>query len=282
MATDRLIAPSYGSHFYKPDGTPVYTVPYKDPKRAGQERPCNVADAKELGLLPSVTTILGMLHRHSLQAWIEEQLILAALRTPRNAGELDLDYAHRLIEEGRSVASTARDFGVYLHDLIAIGAHLASDGGWEPVLMGMPEDQKFTLPFIHWALYNNVQPVMTETCMANVLERYGGRIDCIGLVNDKVCVIDWKTQRTKPGEKINHYPEVGMQLAAYGEMAEHWPSGPLSYFAQGRPTLLSVVISSTEPGRIEAHEWENPGELLNAFYHCRDLYYSCAGPGKDL
>ena len=57
-------------------------------------------------------------------------------------------------------------------------------------------------------------------------------------------ILDYKTRKTKPGEKVEAYDNQAMQLAAYG--ATYWGEENL-------PRLLAanVFISTTEPGRIE-------------------------------
>ena len=70
---------------------------------------------------------------------------------------------------------------------------------------------------------------------ADVFFRYG---------QQGIGILDYKTRKTKPGEKVGAYDNQAMQLAAYG--ATYWGEENL-------PRLLAanVFISTTEPGRIE-------------------------------
>ena len=72
------------SHWYFPDGTPIHEVPRADGKGT---RPTSLRDARKLGLFPSVTNVLGVIAKPALDAWKQEQAILAALTLPRNEGE---------------------------------------------------------------------------------------------------------------------------------------------------------------------------------------------------
>ena len=84
---------------------------------------------------------------------------------------------------------------------------------------------------------------------------YGGKTD----IGGEDYIIDLKTKTTKKGYKIIMYPESGMQLAAYGK----------GIGGEDR-RLINVVISSTEPGRIEMVEWTDKRDglykcFMNAF-----------------
>jgi hypothetical protein len=80
-------------------------------------------------------------------------------------------------------------------------------------------------------------------------------------------VIDWKTAATKPGVKPTFYDEWKMQESAYAR-------------GVGRPSarLISVIISRTEPGRIEYEEWTRKASermrWLDAFDYCHALWCS--------
>ena len=71
--------PSESNHWYAKDGTPMYTVPAK----SGEPRATTLRDAKKMGLLPSVTTIMKSAASPGLEAWKLNQMMLAALTLPR-------------------------------------------------------------------------------------------------------------------------------------------------------------------------------------------------------
>jgi len=56
-------------HWYTKDGEPAYTIERADGKGF---RNTTLRDAKKLGLLPSVTTILGVAAKPGLQNWLQQ------------------------------------------------------------------------------------------------------------------------------------------------------------------------------------------------------------------
>ena len=57
-------------------------------------------------------------------------------------------------------------------------------------------------------------------------------------------ILDYKTKKTKPGEKVPAYDEHRLQLAAYG--ATEYGDAYI-----GRVRAINVFVSTTEPGRVE-------------------------------
>ena len=108
---------SEAGHWYTADGEPAYTVERSDGKGY---RNTTLRDAKKLGLLPSVTTILSLAAKPLLQNWLQQQAILAALTLPRNEGESEDDYLDRVMQDskaqGRQAADQGRDGAGLRHD----------------------------------------------------------------------------------------------------------------------------------------------------------------------
>jgi hypothetical protein len=64
--------------------------------------------------------------------------------------------------------------------------------------------------------------------------------------------VDYKTKKTTEGEPIVPYPEQKMQIAAYWHAAfPVWLDSPMGG--------CNIFISSTEPGRVEAHWYDKRG-----------------------
>ena len=66
---------SESGHWYAQDGEPMYTIIGAN----GKERNTTLRDAKSLGLVPSVTTILGMIAKPSLENWKINHALNSAL-----------------------------------------------------------------------------------------------------------------------------------------------------------------------------------------------------------
>lgn len=255
-----LVLPESSSHWYFRDGSPCYELPMKT--RPGEMRSPTVRDARELGLVPSVTGIGSMLHKPGLQAWIVTQYVLSALTLPRFDGESQDDFASRVVKDARVESNRAADFGTRVHELAELY-----------LLNELPEtvdtvELSFLTGFMQWCKDHKVEPIGTEVCFAS--DDYGGRVDFIGYVDEEFLVVDWKTQKTVPGRGVNFYNEWAPQLAAYRYGVEEEKAG-----------IMSVVISSTEPGRVESKLWEGDW-AWECFEALKSLYYSPLGPGGSL
>src|ERR1051326_7878287 len=75
-----LIQRQPASHWYLRDGTAFHEIAKKD---GSGNRPVTLADARKVLALPSVTNVLGVLSKPTLEAWKIEQGILSALTLPR-------------------------------------------------------------------------------------------------------------------------------------------------------------------------------------------------------
>ena len=264
---NNLILPEKSSHWYWPDGRPCYELPMKT--RPGEMRTPNVSDAKALGLLPSVTGILNMIHKPALQNWIAVQHVLSALTLPRLEGESQDAFARRVVQDARVEGQRAADFGTNVHALAE--GYLNNN---------LPEtldavELSFLQGFMDWCQKHEVVMAETERAFANVDEMYGGRLDFLGSIDGHMVVADWKTQGTTPGKAMNFYPDWGPQLAAYKHGISTTPE---------ELKMVSVVISSTEPGRVEECWWEWGQEpwCWEAFKAAKVIYYSPLGPGWKL
>jgi hypothetical protein len=81
------------------------------PAASGELRPTTLRDARKLGLVPSVTNILGVIAKPELMAWMQEQAVMAALTLPRIAGETEDSFAKRVVADSQSTRDNAADFG---------------------------------------------------------------------------------------------------------------------------------------------------------------------------
>ena len=67
------------THWYAQDGSPAYTQIIASGKNKGKERPTTIRDAKKLSLVPSVTTLLGIMDKPALTHWKINQAVDKAL-----------------------------------------------------------------------------------------------------------------------------------------------------------------------------------------------------------
>ena len=101
-----LIQRESPSHWYLPDGTPYHEVVRAD---GNGTRAVTLRDARKVNALPSVTNILGILAKPALDAWKQEQAILAALTLPKRDDEPLDAFARRVVDDmGEQVRAMAK------------------------------------------------------------------------------------------------------------------------------------------------------------------------------
>jgi len=113
MTTETKIA-SESQHWYYPDGRPCYEV---EAKKGGM-KPTTIKEARQLGLVPSVTLITNCAAKPGLEAWKAQQLVMAALTLPKLDGEALDAYASRVISDSKEQAKKAAERGTALHTAI--------------------------------------------------------------------------------------------------------------------------------------------------------------------
>ena len=105
---------SESGHWYTKDGSPAYTTVGAN----GNERATTLRDARKLGLLPSVTTINGLLSKGGLDTWKQQQVLLAALTLPRLDGEPEHDWLARVMQDSKETGRKAAERGEAIHAII--------------------------------------------------------------------------------------------------------------------------------------------------------------------
>lgn len=231
------------AHWYTRDGKACHTMPTADGKST---RPTTLADARKLGLLPSVSAILQVLDKPGLDKWKMEQVALAGMTLKRDKKETDEYYMDRVIVESRKKVKDAGDFGT--------GVHGEMERYWASKLPGgaefAPNAVTFahTSPAIQWIESKKLVPVANETIIINLEHGFGGTSDlpCLmpGRSGPYPVHVDYKTKKTEAGKALLPYLDQVMQIASYG--ATYWKE----QFA--RCWGLNLYLSSTEPGRTEA------------------------------
>lgn len=232
------LVPAIGSsaRWYRADGTPCYEVPYKDSKRKGETRPPTVKDGRELGLFPSVTTIIATLAKPGLVQWQLGHMLRAALTLPRIDGESEDDYAARVIQDYEAYPAEARDTGSAIHAAISSwlrGGNFRAEPEIWPVMES-------------WLLWYKAQEFAheaTERAVIDLEHGYAGTLDWVGTWNGKRTYIDFKTVDKEPV----FYPEWPIQIAAYAKADGHIEDSQ----------LVSVAISRNQPGVIGVKVWKD-------------------------
>jgi hypothetical protein len=258
---------------------------YQLPKKNGNGvKEPTLRDAKELGLLPSVTTILSVLAKPGLERWKLEQAIHSALTLPRGretylewtqrlwplalpvdyqamlmdafskpAGYVESEdaFAQRVAQDMEEQRLKASEFGTRIHDVVAyiLIGKIASAG-----VDLYPEVEPFLESFRTWANENIEQVHAVEKVVGGKQFGYAGRMDLDCTLKDVGrCIVDFKTQAVKEG-KPKYWLEWPKQLAAYREAS--LPEDIIWDRKTSRAKLVSIVIDSAKPGPIHINIWD--------------------------
>jgi hypothetical protein len=175
------------THWYQRDGVPAHAVP----SVAGPLRPTTVRDARKLGLLPSVTNVLGVLSKPELVTWKMTQAVLAALTLPRLPGEEEDQFAKRVVADAEARGTEAALFGTAIH---AGAAKIAES---LEVDLERPTGPHLCL-LRDWFQANCVRVVWTERTLVHQSLGYAGTADIL-MEHQKygLTLVDYKTQGAK-------------------------------------------------------------------------------------
>jgi hypothetical protein len=187
---------SESGHWYLPNGSPAYRIIGKN----GKERNSTVKDAREHGLLPSVTTIIGCASKPALDVWKQQQAILSALTLPRLEGESEEDWLSRVVADSKETAKQAAERGTQIHGVI--------EAFYEGIYI--PE-----LPPYVRAVENAINEHFgSQLWISEKSFAYGGFGGKCDLVAKSGFVVDFKTTE-KDLDKLDYFFDHQMQLSAY-------------------------------------------------------------------
>src|SRR5690606_19007491 len=192
---------SESGHWYAQDGRPCY----QQVTRGGALRGTDLRDARKLGLVPSVTTVLSVLAKPALETWKVKQGILAALTLPRDADEPDDVYLARVLTDSKQQAIAAAEEGTRIHDAC------------ECAVKGQPFQGKYQ-KHVEGALaklaelFPGVTDWVAEASFAHE-SGYGGKVDLHSPSTG--IVADYKTTDEGAGSTKRFHWDQHYQLAAY-------------------------------------------------------------------
>jgi len=215
------------NHWYDKTGKAAYTT--LDSK--GKERSTNLRDARKHGYVPSVTTILGVAAKPSLENWKVNQAISSALVLDKKENETDTEFLYRCKEHSRNIGKEAAEKGTIIHAMIEQGF----EGGKETTPYAKIKeylDKKF--PNEKW----------TSEKSFCAKEGYGGKID---LHSESGIFVDFKTKDNLSGKEGARlvFDEHGMQLSAYANGCGF-----------DSPERVSIFVDREDTGLIVPYKWD--------------------------
>lgn len=184
--------------WYLPDGTPYATVKGAN----GKERAVTLRDARKVGALPSVTTVIRLMDAPGLTRWLVQTAIESALTLPRIEGETSDAFLIRVEADRKAQADAARNRGIEIHG--AIERHYRNELGessWSPWIVEAVGEINTVC---------GVQTWKPERSFADP-RGYGGKTD----LHSGEWVLDFKTIDKDVPKTL--FDEHICQLAAYRE-----------------------------------------------------------------
>lgn len=259
-----LVKRESASHWYLQDGTPFHEVERADGKGL---RSVTLRDARKVRAYPSVTNILGVLAKPGLDAWKQEQAILAALTLPRNEGESEDAFARRVVTDMGEQVQRAADLGTQIHAACEIYAQ-------SKALPESPDVRALFEPVREWFDAEVERIASVESVVAHHEWGYAGTVDLVAKLKSTGAwaAVDFKTQRvkrdTKGAVKPTFYETWPLQLEAYRQAILHSGEG------RQPADCVSIVIGSTEAVPIVAKVWprEEYESYWKAFLNARSLW----------
>lgn len=235
-------------HLYAKDGSPLYEVPYADPKKG--MRKATLGDARKCGAVPSVTEIIKVMAAPGLERWKINEAIMAALTYPRDLEDTDEIFLKKVMHDSKEKAKIAADKGTEIHHAIerAFQGRLVDSQYFELAHHVKSEVLKKYGADHHW---------IPERCFADPLG-FGGMADlhspCVPIL------ADFKTkEELKPRMAYDNHV---MQLAAY-RVGLKLPEDTL---------LVNIFVGWN--GEVVFHEWsrEEAERGLDGFLRCFELW----------
>lgn len=218
-------------HWYSRAGDPAYQLIGAN----GKLRGTTLADARKLGLVPSVTTVLGVVAKPQLEKWKRDQVLMAALTLPRQQGETEADFLRRVETDSQAQAKEAAEEGNRIHDAIeqyfkegypATGPYIAHVRATRAELS---------------RLFPDVSDWVSEKSFA-AADGYGGKVDLHSPSTGIVVDFKGKDGDFTDGKKLAY--DQHWQLAAYQR----------GLILPGN-VCANLFVSRTHPGKVASHVW---------------------------
>lgn len=226
------IRASESNHWYTRDGIPQYTVTGKN----GNERNTTLRDARTMDLVPSVTTVLGVAAKPALVAWMQTQVLMAALTSTKREGEDEKSYIDRIIHDSKQQGRDAANKGTDIHTAIEAFFEGRSHKEYPEHVQGCVRALEAHYGRIAW---------VAERSFGHELG-FAGKCDlhAPNSVIEGGIVVDVKTKDFSDDKDVIGYDEHLMQLAAY-RVGLGIPSARCS----------NIFVSRTTPGLCKIIEW---------------------------
>lgn len=193
-------------HFYGRDGSSQHTIIGKN----GKERTTSIKDARELGFVPSVTTVMDIMSKPALAIWIQNQITEAAWNDSQANYFDQKAYRAGLILQSKQIGEKAAKRGNEIHD--AMENYFKNPDSETNVVRELDYIEP-AIRIIHETFPDYTWHAEDSFCHVS---GFGGRVDLWGVdTNKNYVIIDFKTKDKTDLKDMVQYDEHRIQLAAY-------------------------------------------------------------------
>lgn len=202
-------------------------------------------------VVPSVTGILSVMRKYSIEDYGKKQAAKAALRNPRDQFATEEEWLDKVLAEADGASRGAMDLGTRVH------------GAVESFLLGKDYNadmQQYVNGIVaamnEHGVHSDPSP---EECAGSLRYGVAGKFDIVHRGTTTVCDIKTrghKLNKKKPS-RVPYYETDTMQVAAGG----YFIFGN-RFFTEGRGIIFGT--STIQPGLVTAHVFTGP-ELVEAF-----------------
>ena len=249
---------SEAGHWYTQEGEPMYTIIGVN----GKERNTNLRDAKLLGLVPSVTTVMNLIAKPSLENWKINQALNSALTLERGEEESEGSFIYRCKQEAKKPGMEAAERGTKIHAMIEKGfLGTSTNKPYKAVKKFLDEN------------YPNEEWIAEASFGAD--KGYGGMID---LYSESGIFVDFKTKDNLEGKDPKRlvYDSHAMQLSAYAQG-----------FGFDNPERISIFVDRKDTSLICCYVWDKEShtkylEMFNSILNYWKLFKNYDPTGEII
>jgi hypothetical protein len=196
---------------------------------------------------PSVTTILNVLAKPALVEWgvkcacnyVEDNLKLLI-----SGDSFSVQDVFKIVTAARTAHDRTRqeaaDIGTSVHDWLAASWLFTLGRGPQPEIPKDEKVQNCIEAATDWFVQHKIRPLKIEEAQYSRIHKFCGRPDFIGYIDDTLSVLDYKSTKFI-------YPEVALQMTAYGYMHEE-------EFGENPATRWALRLDK-ETGEFEARKY---------------------------
>ncbi len=177
----------------------------------GKVRPTRITDARERGLVPSVTTIMDVQSKPALIQWLQNQILEAAMASPFNAEEwFEEGWKKYIKAKSREIGEKAAKRGNEIHDMMESLYRNGTCVCSEEDLVIVNAASK-----VIYETFPTFKAWIPEASFAHT-KGFGGRVDLYGHDSrGNYIIIDFKTKDKTDVKDMVQYDDHCIQLAAY-------------------------------------------------------------------